>query len=78
MDYYVIRGPVGSGNSFGYAVKKQLDSMPVITPSHHEIFDATLFTNHQDAENALGELPHKVAKQCTIQGVTVRDLASAA
>lgn len=77
MDYYVIKGPVGpdgSGN-FGYAVKKQLEDVPVITPPHHEIFDATLFRNHQDAENALGELPHKVAKQCEILGVGVHQLA---
>ncbi len=75
MDYYIIRGPIGDSSSHGFVVKDQLQDVPVIKPPHHEIWDATLFRNHQDAENALGELPHKIAKRCEIMGVGVHQLA---
>jgi hypothetical protein len=69
MKYFAIKGI--AGGSLAYAVHPQNDTSPTLRPSHHEIFDATLFKHRGDALNSLGEMPHKLATQCTIVEVEI-------
>lgn len=72
MIYYAIKGI--AGGSLAYASHPQIATAPTLVPSHHEIFDATLFKHRGDAQNSLDEMPHKVARECVIVKVEIAEI----